>query len=115
MFGLTAVNHCIDRIDTNVAFADVRWNAIVSPFAEMPEMWADLPARNASPPTMSFCRSRLTPSGEPIFGLRIRSHERWYAAAVTGDPSENFSPGRMWNTYVFPLLVTVGNDVAATG
>ena len=27
----------------------------------------------------------MTPSGEPILGLRIRSHDRWKAAAVTGD------------------------------
>jgi hypothetical protein len=40
MFALTAVNHCIDRIDTNVAFGEVRWNERVSPLAEMPEMWA---------------------------------------------------------------------------
>ena len=26
MFGLTAVNHCIDRIDTNVAFGFVSVN-----------------------------------------------------------------------------------------
>jgi hypothetical protein len=36
------------------------------------------------------------------------------AAAVTGDPSENFSPGRMWNTDL-PSFETAGNDVAASG
>ena len=61
------------------------------------------------------CSERLTPSGEPIFGLRIRSHDRWNDAAVTGEPSENFRPGRMWNVYVFPSFETVGNDVAACG
>src|SRR5689334_6955852 len=81
----------------------------------MPEMWAALPSRNACPPTMSSCRDRLTPSGEPIFGLRIRSHDRWYEAAVTADPSENFRPGRIWNVYVLPLPETVGNDVAPIG
>ena len=33
-----AVNHCIDRIDTNVAFGFVRWNVRVSPLAVMPEI-----------------------------------------------------------------------------
>ena len=76
MFGFTAVNHCIERIETKVAFGFVRWNVSVRPFAVMPEIWAALPARNESAPTTTFCRSRLTPSGEPIFGLRIRSHAR---------------------------------------
>src|SRR5882672_5344998 len=115
MSGLTAVNHCMLRIDTKVAFGFVRWNVRVRPFAEMPEMFWAVPLRNASPPTTVFCRSRFTPSGEPIFGLRIRSHERWYAAAVTGEPSLNLRPGRMWNVYVFPSFETVGNAVAACG
>src|SRR5690348_12657932 len=97
VFGLTGVNHIIDRIDTNVAFGWVRWNVSVRPLAEIPEMWAALPSRNAFPPTTMSCSDRLTPSGEPILGLRIRSHDRWYAAAVNGEPSENFRPGLMWN------------------
>jgi hypothetical protein len=76
MFALTAVNHCIERIETNVAFGCVRWNVRVSPLAVMPEIFEALPLRNAWPPTMSSCSDRLTPSGEPIFGLRIRSHAR---------------------------------------
>src|SRR5437870_8300953 len=115
MFGLTAVNHCMPRIATNDAFGLTRWNVSVLPLAEMPEIFDALPSRNASPPTTTFCRSRLTPSGDPIFGLRIRSHDRWYDAAVTGEPSENFRPGRMWNVYVLPSFDTVGNAVAAIG
>src|SRR3954451_24178329 len=103
------------RIDVNVAFGAVRRNFSVRPFAEMPEMWALLPARNAAPPTTASCNDRFTPSGEPIFGLRIRSHDRWNAAAVTPEPSENFRPGRMWNVYVFPSFETVGNAVAPIG
>ena len=97
MFGLTAVNHCIERIETKVAFGLTRWNVSFWPFAVMPEMCWVLPARKSAPPTTVFCRSRLTPSGEPIFGLRIRSHDRWYAAAVTGVPSLNLRPERMVN------------------
>ena len=77
MFGLTAVNHCIERIETKVAFGFVSVNDSFWPLALMPEMCCVLPARNAAPPAIVFCRSRLTPSGEPIFGLRIRSHDRW--------------------------------------
>src|SRR5579862_1774501 len=115
MFALTAVNHCIERIDTKVAFGCVRWNVSVCPFAVMPEMCWVLPARNAVPPTTVFSRFRLTPSGEPIFGLRIRSHARWKLAAVTGEPSLNLRPERMWNVYVFPSFETVGKAVAACG
>src|SRR5580765_6759634 len=115
MFALTGVNHCIERIDTKVAFGFVRWNVSVSPLAVMPEIFEAFPSRNAWPPMMSSCSDRLTPSGEPIFGLRIRSHDRWNDAAVTAEPFENFRPGRMWNVYVFPSFETVGKAVAACG
>src|SRR5215471_11406085 len=97
MFDLTAVNHCMPRIETNVAFGCVSLNVSVWPFAVMPEMCWDLPARNEAPPTTTSWRFRLTPSGEPIFGLRIRSHARWNDAAVTGEPSENLRPERILN------------------
>src|SRR5213078_5415665 len=99
------------RIDTNVAFGLLRWNVSVRPLAEMPAMCAAFPSRNAWAPTIRSCALMFTPIGEPIFGLRVRSHARWYAAAVTSEPSENFMPGRMWNVYVLPSLETVGNDV----
>ena len=73
MFGLIAVNHGIARIDTKVAFGFVSVNVSFWPLALMPEMCWVLPARKSVPPAIVFCRSRLTPSGEPIFGLRIRS------------------------------------------
>src|SRR5581483_3186192 len=103
------------RYAMNVGLGFVRWNVSVRPFAEMPEMCWAFPFRNASAPTMTFWNWSFTPSGEPIFGLRFRSHARWNAAAVTGVPLLNFMPGRMWNVYVLPSFETVGNDVAASG
>ena len=50
-----------------------------------------------------------------IFGLRIRSHARWYEAAVTGEPSLNLRPLRMWNVTTLPLFEIVGNALAASG
>ena len=44
------------------------------------------------PPAIVFCRSRLTPGAEPIFGLRIALPRRWKLAAVTGELSLNFKP-----------------------
>src|SRR3954447_6048131 len=115
MFGLTAPNHCMERYATKVGFGFVRWNVSVRPFAWIPAMCWVFPARKSSPPTTTFWNWSLTPYGEPIFGLRFRPHAREWAAAGSGEPSENFRPGRMWNTYVFPLLETVGNDVAPIG
>ena len=81
----------------------------------MPVILLALPSRNAWPPTTTLWNWSLTPTGEPIFGLRFRSHARWYDAAVTGEPSENFRPGRIWKVYVFPFRETVGKEFAASG
>src|SRR3954466_11192626 len=115
VFGLIAVNHCMPRIDTKVAFGFVRWKTSVLPFAEMPEMCCAFPARKSAPPATTSWRSRFGPRGEPIFGLSTRSKARWNDAAVTFDPSEKRSPGRMWNVYVFPSFETDGKAVAASG
>src|ERR1700758_5101480 len=88
MSGLTAMNHCIVSCDVNVRFGLVRWTVSVSPLAETPEMCEAVPARNWEPPTSSLSSWMLTPYGEPIFGLRIRSNARENEAAVTGEPSE---------------------------
>ena len=95
--GLTAPNHCMAMIETNVAFGLL--SVIVSfwPLATTPEIFCVLPARKSSPPLMTFSSWMFTPTGEPIFGLRMRSIDRWNAAAVTGDPSLNLSPWRTVN------------------
>src|SRR5690348_16361835 len=90
MFGLTALNHCMPRIDTKVGFGFVRWKVSVSPLAEMPEILLALPFVNASAPTTILFSWSKMPYCAYIFGLRIRSHARWYDAAVTGEPSLNF-------------------------
>src|SRR4051794_39529012 len=105
----------MERIDTNVAFGLTRLDEIAVPFAVIPEVCCVFPSRNASPPETTCCRSGFTPRGEPLFGLRIRSHDRWNAAAVRGEPSENLRPGRIWNVYVSPSFETLGNAVAACG
>src|SRR5262249_14736811 len=114
-FGLTAPNHCMPLYAVKVGFGFVRWNVSVRPRAVMPLILVALPSLNAFAPTITFWNWSLTPTGEPIFGLRLRSHARWYDAAVTVEPSESFRPGRMWNVYVRPFLETVGKDVAASG
>ena len=88
----------------------------VKPLAMMPEMCCALPALNALAPETTSSKLSLTPTGAaPIFGLRVRSHARRKHAAVTGLPSLNLSPGRMWNVYVLPPFETAGNEVAASG
>ena len=42
-------------------------------------------------------------------------HARWYAAAVTGEPSLNRRPLRRWNVTVFWSFEMVGNADAASG
>src|SRR5262249_37403405 len=115
MFGLTAPNHCIPRYDVNVGLALVRWKVSVRPCAVIPLIRCPCPSLNAFPPTMTPWNGSWTPPGDPIFGLRFRPQARRYDAAVTGEPSENFRPGRIWKVYVFPFRDTVGNDVAASG
>ena len=115
MFTLTAPNHCIARIETKVGFGLTSLIVSFRPLAVTPEMWAVLPARNAAPPTRIWSSWSLTPTGEPIFGLRLRSNARWNDAAVTGEPSLNFWPGRIVKTYVLPSLDTVGKAVAPSG
>src|SRR5579875_1595594 len=104
MFGFTAPNHCMARIETNVGFGRVRWKVRVRPFAVIPEMCAVvltpfLPAQfaNCTPPTTILSSWSKQPYCAYIWGLRIRSQARSYDLAVTGEPSLNFSPLRMWN------------------
>ena len=104
MFGLTAPNHCMPRIDRNVGFGFVRWKVRVRPFALIPEILADVltplvPAQlaNFSAPTIIWSMARKQPFCTYICGLRSRSNARCHAAAVTGEPSLNFMPFRMWN------------------
>src|SRR5262249_12385683 len=97
MFGLTAMNHSIVSCDVNVGFGLVRWTVSTRPLADTPEIDDAVPARNLSPPASSLSSWMLTPYGEPIFGLRIRSNDLANDAAVTGEPSENLRPGRTLN------------------
>ena len=76
MSGLTAPNHCMPRNAVKVGFGFVRWNVSVRPLAVMPEIVWAFPFRNACAPTITLWNWSLTPSGEPIFGLRFRSHAR---------------------------------------
>src|SRR6476659_1573188 len=76
MFGLTAPNHCMPRIEVNVGFGLTRWKVSVSPFALMPEIWAALPSVNACAPTTILFSWSKVPYCAYIFGLRIRSHAR---------------------------------------
>ena len=78
MSGLTAPNHCMPRYAVKVGFGFVSLNVSVRPFAVMPAIVLRL-ARSGSPRRRRsrFWNWSLTPTGEPIFGLRFRSHARW--------------------------------------
>jgi len=87
----------------------------LSPFAEMPEIWAALPSVNfCAPTTILFSWSKM-PYCAYIFGLRMRSQARWYDAAVTFEPSLNLRPARRWNVMVLPFFEIVGNALEASG
>ena len=67
---------------------------------------------NATQPAMLLANAT---AGEAWSGWQTRVISRANEAAVTGEPSLNFSPFRIVKTYVFPSFETVGNAVAASG
>jgi hypothetical protein len=78
----------------------------------MPVTEAALPSLRASAPTTS-CMKAI--AGEACLGSAARSKARLKAAAVTGDPSLNWSPLLTVNVYVLPSRETRGNPTAASG
>ena len=98
MFGLTAPNHCIAMIETNVGFGFVSLNVSVRPLAVMPEMCCVFPSRKSSPPTIDVLQVDVDADRR----AHLRAQDPLPRALarrprVTGEPSLNFRPGRTWN------------------